>query len=178
MLSEVSSRFLSVERGDDAVIRAVFCADPRPIRVSWRWAAFQMEAGSGSGRFVAEALHKVTPTILPPVVELVNADNDENENGNENESDTTELSPQQSTVSPSRQHPRSLSFHHTTAASLASAARNPLTAPPAVFTYPVCIALDDPLFSSLSFISYRIAFRCLALPCLTWSMDERSVYLF
>ncbi|XP_045034449.1 kin of IRRE-like protein 3 isoform X6 [Daphnia magna] len=58
VLSEVSSRFISVERGDDAVIRAVFCADPRPIRVSWRWAAFQMEAGSGSGRFVAEALHK------------------------------------------------------------------------------------------------------------------------
>ncbi|XP_046443762.1 kin of IRRE-like protein 1 isoform X6 [Daphnia pulex] len=58
VLNEVSSRFISVERGDDAVIRAVFCADPRPIRVSWRWAAFQMEAGSGSGRFVAEALHK------------------------------------------------------------------------------------------------------------------------
>ena len=84
MLSEVSSRFLSVERGDDAVIRAVFCADPRPIRVSWRWAAFQMEAGSGSGRFVAEALHKVTPTILPPMIELVNDDNDDETSSSSN----------------------------------------------------------------------------------------------
>lgn len=142
MLSEVSSRFLSVERGDDAVIRAVFCADPRPIRVSWRWAAFQMEAGSGSGRFVAEALHKVTPTILPPVVELVDdqdvtddtftSSTEQSNNNNESESTTSSSS----STSP-RHHPRSLSFQvapTTTVASLAAGARTP---PPAVFAYPV-----------------------------------------
>ena len=55
---------MSIERGDDAIIRAVFCADPRPIKVSWRWSSFQLEAGSGTGRFVAEALHKVNPNHI------------------------------------------------------------------------------------------------------------------
>ena len=41
MLREASSRFVSVERGDDAIIRAVFCADPRPIKVSGRGSSFQ-----------------------------------------------------------------------------------------------------------------------------------------
>ncbi len=62
MLRESSSRYLSAERGNDAVLRAIFCADPRPLKVSWRWGSFQLEAGTGSGRFVAEALHKVIPS--------------------------------------------------------------------------------------------------------------------
>jgi len=66
VLHEVSSRYMSVERGEDAVISAIFCADPRPIKVSWRWASYRMEAGDGSGRFIAEALQKVTPTLPPP----------------------------------------------------------------------------------------------------------------
>lgn len=119
VLSEVSSRFISVERGDDAIIRATFCADPRPIRVSWRWAAFQMEAGSGSGRFVAEALHKVSPTLPPPsLVEISSS-----------ESSSALADDELSTPS---QHPRSLVVD-----ALIAPARPP--APPqAVFTYPVC----------------------------------------
>lgn len=131
VLSEVSSRFISVERGDDAIVRAVFCADPRPIRVSWRWAAFQMEAGSGSGRFVAEALHKVSPTLPPPtLVELSAA---------ESSTDPYDLalddSSMSSTSTPSH-HPRSLQSAQVApaAASLIAPARTPQ----AVFTYPVC----------------------------------------
>ena len=68
VLHEVSSRYMSVERGEDAVISAIFCADPRPTKVSWRWASYRMEAGDGNGRFIAEALQKVTPTLPPPLV--------------------------------------------------------------------------------------------------------------
>ena len=74
MLRESSSRYLSTERSDDAVLRATFCADPRPLKVSWRWGSFQLEAGTGSGRFVAEALHKVIPSSydhMSPDVDVV-----------------------------------------------------------------------------------------------------------
>ena len=129
VLNEVSSRFVSVERGDDAVVRAVFCADPRPIRVSWRWAAFQMEAGSGSGRFVAEALHKVSPTVLPPPAIVDFAEDDDSmsstDSSNSNAYDTTIESSTTTT-----HHPRSLEVVPT---ALAMVARPPQ----AVFTYPV-----------------------------------------
>ncbi|XP_032791555.2 hemicentin-1 isoform X4 [Daphnia magna] len=136
VLSEVSSRFISVERGDDAVIRAVFCADPRPIRVSWRWAAFQMEAGSGSGRFVAEALHKVSPAILPTppaVVELV-ADDEDDQDVIGSASDTESSSSTNSAYdtiesTTTTHHPRSLEVVPTAQALIARP-------PQAVFTYP------------------------------------------
>jgi hypothetical protein len=151
VLNEVSSRFISVERGDDAVIRAVFCADPRPIRVSWRWAAFQMEAGSGSGRFVAEALHKVSPAILPTppaIVELVGEDeNDEDdvmgntESSNTNSAYDTAIIDNTSTSS-TMHHPRSLEVVPT--------AQSLVARPPqAVFTYPVHIYLNTTLTHSL-----------------------------
>lgn len=126
-----------MERGDDAVIRAVFCADPRPIRVSWRWAAFQMEAGSGSGRFVAEALHKVSPTILPPpaIVELAEDDDlmgSSTESSNTNAYDTTfESGTSSSSTTTTTHHPRSLEVVPTAQALVARP-------PQAVFTYPVC----------------------------------------
>ncbi|XP_046443757.1 kin of IRRE-like protein 1 isoform X2 [Daphnia pulex] len=138
VLNEVSSRFISVERGDDAVIRAVFCADPRPIRVSWRWAAFQMEAGSGSGRFVAEALHKVSPAILPTppaIVELVGEDEDDEDDvmGNTESSNTNSAYDtaiiENTSTSSTMHHPRSLEVVPT--------AQSLVARPPqAVFTYP------------------------------------------
>jgi hypothetical protein len=128
-----------VERGDDAVIRAVFCADPRPIRVSWRWAAFQMEAGSGSGRFVAEALHKVSPAILPTppaIVELVGEDEDDEDDvmGNTESSNTNSAYDtaiiENTSTSSTMHHPRSLEVVPT--------AQSLVARPPqAVFTYPV-----------------------------------------
>jgi hypothetical protein len=146
-LNEVSSRFISVERGDDAVIRAVFCADPRPIRVSWRWAAFQMEAGSGSGRFVAEALHKVSPAILPTppaIVELVGEEDEDDDddamaNGGNTESSNTNSAYdtaiiESTTTSSTMHHPRSLEVVPT--------AQSLVARPPqAVFTYPVHIII-------------------------------------
>ncbi|KAI9551848.1 hypothetical protein GHT06_022184 [Daphnia sinensis] len=132
VLSEVSSRFISVERGDDAVIRAVFCADPRPIRVSWRWAAFQMEAGSGSGRFVAEALHKVSPAILPtpPAVVELEADDEDDQVAIDTESSST-MSAYDTLESTTTvmHHPRSLEVVPTAQALVARP-------PQAVFTYP------------------------------------------
>ena len=146
-MNEVSSRFISVERGDDAVIRAVFCADPRPIRVSWRWAAFQMEAGSGSGRFVAEALHKVSPAILPTppaIVELVGEEDEDDDddamgNGGNTESSNTNSAYdtaiiESTTTSSTMHHPRSLEVVPT--------AQSLVARPPhAVFTYPVHIII-------------------------------------
>jgi len=141
VLNEVSSRFISVERGDDAVIRAVFCADPRPIRVSWRWAAFQMEAGSGSGRFVAEALHKVSPAILPTppaIVELVGEDEDDDDDvmGNTESSNTNSAYDtaiiESTSTSSTMHHPRSLEVVPTAQSLVARL-------PQAVFTYPVHI---------------------------------------
>ena len=148
-MNEVSSRFISVERGDDAVIRAVFCADPRPIRVSWRWAAFQMEAGSGSGRFVAEALHKVSPAILPTppaIVELVGENEDDDDDvmgsssgGNTDSSNTNSAYDtaiiESTTTSSTMHHPRSLEVVPT--------AQSLVARPPqAVFTYPVHININ------------------------------------
>ena len=146
-MNEVSSRFISVERGDDAVIRAVFCADPRPIRVSWRWAAFQMEAGSGSGRFVAEALHKVSPAILPTppaIVELVGEEDEDDDddamaNGGNTESSNTNSAYdtaiiESTTTSSTMHHPRSLEVVPTTQSLVARP-------PQAVFTYPVHIII-------------------------------------
>lgn len=133
-MNEVSSRFISVERGDDAVIRAVFCADPRPIRVSWRWAAFQMEAGSGSGRFVAEALHKVSPTILPPpaIVELAEDDDLMGISGGSISTEPSNTNAYDTTIeSTTTHHPRSLEVVPTAQAQVARP-------PQAVFTYPVC----------------------------------------
>ena len=142
-----------MERGDDAVIRAVFCADPRPIRVSWRWAAFQMEAGSGSGRFVAEALHKVSPTILPPpIVELAESEDDllgSTEPSNTNAYDTT------LETGSTTHHPRSLEVVPTAQALVARP-------PQAVFTYPVCPHTTHPAIISSIVYSYRlIGFCCL-----------------
>lgn len=45
-----------VTRGQDALLRLIVCADPRPRRTAWEWGSLQLEAGSGLGRYQAEEL--------------------------------------------------------------------------------------------------------------------------
>lgn len=52
-------RNVQVEKGQDAVIKIVFCSDPQPLRTSWEWGSLQLEAGNGRGRYVAENLAQV-----------------------------------------------------------------------------------------------------------------------
>lgn len=97
-----------------------------------------MEAGSGSGRFVAEALHKVSPTILPPpaIIELANNDDDESLMDSTGSSSSTEPSSNTNAYDTTIEstwthHPRSLEAIPTAQAMVARP-------PQAVFTYPVC----------------------------------------
>lgn len=129
VLHEVSSRYMSVERGEDAVISAIFCADPRPTKVSWRWASYRMEAGDGNGRFIAEALQKVTPTLPPPlvvndVIAIADDDADIDDNIDEATNEGTEFYDAAS----------ELRAHRYEAASVTVPAQTP---PHAIFTYPV-----------------------------------------
>ena len=153
VLSEVSSRYVSVERGEDAIISAIFCADPRPTKVSWRWASFQMEAGDGSGRYVAEALHKVTPT-LPP---LVSDDVDDNVMANEEATEFYDAVidlevDRYETTAFNRHAPRPLIEALPTAEAVASSPTVPPQTPHAIFTYPVCN------LSSQRFILFHLYF--------------------
>lgn len=141
-----------MERGDDAIVRAVFCADPPPLRVSWRWASFQMEAGSGSGRFVADSLKKVSPNVIPtaaptPVLVVVAAADDEGDtsengaDGVEDELSTEPTSQRDESNVEYTHHPRSLTpapSQPDTAHAIRLARRSPRAV---LGTYPVIVAL-------------------------------------
>ena len=96
-----------------------------------------MEAGSGSGRFVAEALHKVSPTILPPpaIIELASNDDDDESlmDSNPGSTEPTNTNVYDTTIESTwpTHHPRSLEVIPTAQALVARP-------PQAVFTYPVC----------------------------------------
>ncbi|PSN31763.1 hypothetical protein C0J52_27564 [Blattella germanica] len=49
-------REVVVVRGQDAVLKLVVCADPRPRRAAWEWGSLQLEAGADLGRYKAEEL--------------------------------------------------------------------------------------------------------------------------
>lgn len=108
-----------------------------------------MEAGSGSGRFVAEALHKVSPAILPTppaVVELV-ADDEDDQDVIGSASDTESSSSTNSAYdtiesTTTTHHPRSLEVVPTAQALIARP-------PQAVFTYPVHIIRSSLLVINL-----------------------------
>ncbi|KAF5289667.1 hypothetical protein FQR65_LT11784 [Abscondita terminalis] len=42
---------IRVEKGENANLRVVVCADPRPRVMAWEWGSVRMEAGSEKGRF-------------------------------------------------------------------------------------------------------------------------------
>ncbi|XP_068084855.1 kin of IRRE-like protein 2 [Anabrus simplex] len=56
VLRQSSGREVLVSRGQDALLRLVVCADPRPRRAAWEWGSQQLEAGNALGRYLAEEL--------------------------------------------------------------------------------------------------------------------------
>lgn len=43
--------YITVRRGDSAILSMVVCADPRPRHVAWEWGSLRLEAGAGIGRY-------------------------------------------------------------------------------------------------------------------------------
>jgi hypothetical protein len=56
VLRQSGGREVVVARGQDALLRLVVCADPRPRRAAWEWGSQQLEAGADLGRYKAEEL--------------------------------------------------------------------------------------------------------------------------
>ncbi|XP_069682757.1 irregular chiasm C-roughest protein isoform X1 [Periplaneta americana] len=56
VLRQSGGREVVVARGQDALLRLVVCADPRPRRAAWEWGSLQLEAGEDRGRYKAEDL--------------------------------------------------------------------------------------------------------------------------
>ncbi|GLG92413.1 Irregular chiasm C-roughest protein-like Protein [Gryllus bimaculatus] len=47
-----------VARGQDATLRLVVCADPRPRSAAWEWGSLRLEAGSSLGKYRADELQQ------------------------------------------------------------------------------------------------------------------------
>lgn len=58
-----------VARGQDALLRLVVCADPRPRRAAWEWGSQKLEAGDDLGRYKAEELTQASGDICPFLVQ-------------------------------------------------------------------------------------------------------------
>lgn len=56
VLRHSGGREVVVARGQDALLRLVVCADPRPRRAAWEWGSQKLEAGDDLGRYKAEEL--------------------------------------------------------------------------------------------------------------------------
>ena len=82
VLRSSAAREVSVLRGQDAHLKMVVCADPRPTKVQWHWGSLAVDSGANSGRFQAEELLQVrydgrqvrargisTPTSTPAFTE-------------------------------------------------------------------------------------------------------------
>jgi hypothetical protein len=47
-------------RGEEALLRMVVCADPRPRNSTWLWGSVQVQPGSGVGKYQADDLNQVS----------------------------------------------------------------------------------------------------------------------
>ncbi|XP_072156592.1 irregular chiasm C-roughest protein isoform X2 [Bemisia tabaci] len=56
VVRNIGGREVVARRGEDALLKLVVCADPRPRRAAWHWGSLQLEAGAGQGRYQAENL--------------------------------------------------------------------------------------------------------------------------
>lgn len=56
VIRHAGGREVVVARGQDALLRLVVCADPRPRRALWEWGSQKLEAGDDLGRYKAEEL--------------------------------------------------------------------------------------------------------------------------
>ncbi len=64
MLRSSAAREVSVLRGQDAHLKMVVCADPKPTKVQWHWGSLAVDSGANSGRFQAEELLQVREYIF------------------------------------------------------------------------------------------------------------------
>lgn len=60
VLRHSGGREVVVARGEDALLRLVVCADPRPRRAAWEWGSQKLEAGDDLGRYKAEELEQAS----------------------------------------------------------------------------------------------------------------------
>jgi hypothetical protein len=65
VLRQSGGREVVVARGQDALLRLVVCADPRPRRAAWEWGSLQLEAGADLGRYKAEELAQASDATSP-----------------------------------------------------------------------------------------------------------------
>lgn len=49
MLRQSTTPEIRVEKGENALLSLVVCADPRPRLVAWEWGSLRLEAGSVMG---------------------------------------------------------------------------------------------------------------------------------
>lgn len=66
MLRSSAAREVSVLRGQDAHLKMVVCADPKPTKVQWHWGSLAVDSGANSGRFQAEELLQVSGGRVRP----------------------------------------------------------------------------------------------------------------
>lgn len=55
-MRHTGSREVLAVRGEEALLRLLVCADPRPRRAAWEWGSEFVETGKSFGRFKAELL--------------------------------------------------------------------------------------------------------------------------
>uniref|UniRef100_A0A8D8Z044 Kin of IRRE-like protein 3 n=1 Tax=Cacopsylla melanoneura TaxID=428564 RepID=A0A8D8Z044_9HEMI len=58
IIRHVGGREIVVMRGEDALVRLVVCADPRPRNSTWLWGSVQVQPGSGVGKYQADDLNQ------------------------------------------------------------------------------------------------------------------------
>lgn len=51
MLRQSTTHEIRVEKGENAMLSLVVCADPRPQVVAWEWGSYRLEAGSEHGEY-------------------------------------------------------------------------------------------------------------------------------
>lgn len=56
VLRHAGTREVLAVRGEEALLRLIVCADPRPRRAIWEWGSEFVEAGKPNGRYQAELI--------------------------------------------------------------------------------------------------------------------------
>jgi hypothetical protein len=70
VLRQSGDREVLVNSGQDALLRLVVCADPRPLRTAWEWGSLKLEAGADMGRYKAEELVQASDVSWPLILLL------------------------------------------------------------------------------------------------------------
>lgn len=60
VLRQSTTPEIRVEKGENALLSLVVCADPRPRLVAWEWGSLRLEAGSAMGELTQLILQSVS----------------------------------------------------------------------------------------------------------------------